>query len=36
VIAAHSVPLLCAYALAGTRPNVLPESLQSCHSHALV
>jgi hypothetical protein len=36
VIAAHSVPLLCAYALAGTRPNVLPESLQSCHSHAIV
>lgn len=34
VIKVHSVPLLCAYSLAGT-PNALPEHLVSCHSHAI-
>ena len=36
VIDAHSVPLLCAYALAGSRPAALPMPLVSCHSHAIV
>jgi hypothetical protein len=35
VIQEHSVPLLCAYALAGTKDNVLPSSLLACHSHAV-
>jgi hypothetical protein len=35
VIKLHSVPLLCAYSLGGTRPEVLPESLLECHSEAL-
>ena len=34
VIEEHSVPLLCAYALAGTRPDAFPQSLVACHSHA--
>ena len=34
VIRIHSVPLLCAYSLAG-KPNALPQPLVSCHSHAL-
>jgi hypothetical protein len=34
VIEAHSVPLLCAYSLSGTRP-VLPTPLLACHSHAV-
>jgi hypothetical protein len=33
VIEAHSVPLLCAYSLAGIRPGVFPASLLACHSH---
>lgn len=35
VIEDHSVPLLCAYALAGTKPERFPEELMACHSHAL-
>ena len=35
VIAEHSVPLLCAYSLGGSRPPKLTESLLACHSHAL-
>ena len=35
VIEAHSVPLLCAYALAGTKPGAFPQSLVACHSHAV-
>jgi hypothetical protein len=35
VIKTHSIPLLCAYALAGDRPNALPQPLLSCHSHAV-
>jgi hypothetical protein len=34
VIEAHSVPLLCAYSLSGTR-RVLPTPLLACHSHAV-
>jgi hypothetical protein len=34
VLKVHSVPLLCAYSLAGT-PNALPQHLVSCHSHAI-
>jgi hypothetical protein len=36
VIKLHSVPLLCAYALGGNRPDMLPASLVACHSAALV
>jgi hypothetical protein len=36
VIQEQSVPLLCAYALAGTKPDAFPSSLMECHSHALV
>lgn len=35
VIETHSVPLLCAYSLAGTKPGALPEPLLACHSHAV-
>ena len=35
VIEAHSVPLLCAYALAGTRRSDFPKSLLALHSHAV-
>ena len=35
VIKLHSVPLLCAYALGGSRPDSLPVSLLSCHSAAV-
>jgi hypothetical protein len=35
VIEAHSVPLLCAYSLAGTKPIGLPAPLMACHSHAI-
>ena len=35
VIKLHSVPLLCAYSLGGSRPEVLPESLLESHSEAL-
>jgi hypothetical protein len=35
VIQEHSVPLLCAYALAGNRPDAFPSSLLTCHSHAV-
>jgi hypothetical protein len=35
VIQEHSVPLLCAYALAGSKPDAFPKSLLACHSHAL-
>jgi hypothetical protein len=35
VIEVHSVPLLCAYSLSGTRPSALPESLLACHSHRI-
>jgi hypothetical protein len=34
VIEAHSVPLLCAYSLAGTQPGAFPPGLLACHSHA--
>jgi hypothetical protein len=33
VIDAHSVPLLCAYSLAGIKPGAFPEPLLACHSH---
>ena len=36
VIKLHSVPLLCAYALGGNRPALLPASLVACHSAAVV
>lgn len=36
VIKIHSVSLLCAYCLGGTRPEALPASLIACHSEALV
>ena len=35
VIGAYAVPLLCAYSLLGTKPNVLPAPLMACHSHAI-
>ena len=35
VIQEQSVPLLCAYALAGSKPGVLPEALLACHSQTL-
>jgi hypothetical protein len=35
VIEEHSVPLLCAYALAGTERTAFPETLVACHSHAI-
>jgi hypothetical protein len=35
VIEKHSVPLLCAYALAGTKPRAFPKSLLACHSDGL-
>jgi hypothetical protein len=35
VIAAYSVPLLCAYALSGIDRSVFPKSLMECHSHAI-
>jgi hypothetical protein len=35
VIQAHSVPLLCAYSLAGPMPDALPQELLACHSHAI-
>lgn len=35
VIEVHSVPLLCAYSLAGTKPSAFPEALMTCHSHAV-
>ncbi len=35
VIEAHSVPLLCAYSLAGTKPSEFPAPLIACHSHAI-
>jgi hypothetical protein len=36
VIQEQSVPLLCAYALAGTKPDAFPQPLLACHSHVLV
>ena len=36
VIEAHSVPLLCAYSLTGTKPAQFPDALMACHSHAVV
>jgi KaiC/GvpD/RAD55 family RecA-like ATPase len=35
VIAAYSVPLLCAYSLAGTKLSEFPAPLRACHSHAI-
>ena len=35
VIQEQSVPLLCAYALAGSKPGAFPESLLACHTHAV-
>jgi hypothetical protein len=35
VIREHSVPLLCAYSLAGSKPNALPVSLLCCHSESI-
>ena len=35
VIKLHSVPLLCAYSLGGSRPEALPGSLLTCHSETL-
>jgi hypothetical protein len=36
VIQEQSVPLLCAYALAGAKPDAFPEPLLASHSHILV
>ena len=36
VIEEHSVPLLCAYSLGGSRPAALSNALLKCHSHAIV
>jgi hypothetical protein len=33
IIEAYRVPLLCAYSLGGSKPNVLPQSLLACHAH---
>jgi len=35
VIEAHSVPLLCAYCLAGAKVTAIPEPLRACHSLAI-
>ncbi len=35
LIDAYSVPLLCAYSLAGRKPSKLPPPLMACHSHAI-
>ncbi|MDP9114271.1 MAG: MEDS domain-containing protein [Acidobacteriota bacterium] len=35
VIEAESVPLLCAYSLAGTKHSDFPEALIACHSHSI-
>jgi hypothetical protein len=35
VIESHSVTVLCAYSVGGSKPPSLPEPLTSCHSHAL-
>ena len=35
VIEEHSVPLLCAYSLAGSRPGDFPAPLKACHSHSI-
>lgn len=35
VIESYSVPLLCAYSLAGNKPSAIPTTLHACHSHAL-
>ena len=35
LIEAHSVPLLCAYSLTGTKPSQLPSGLMACHSHTI-
>jgi hypothetical protein len=35
VIEAFSVPLLCAYSLAGTKPERFPDFLFACHSHRI-
>jgi hypothetical protein len=35
VIESHSVTVLCAYAVGGSKPASLPEPLMACHSHAL-
>jgi len=35
VIDRHNVPLLCAYSLAGPRPDALPRELLACHSCAI-
>lgn len=32
IIKTHSVPLLCAYALGGSRPDALDDELLACHS----
>jgi MEDS: MEthanogen/methylotroph, DcmR Sensory domain len=35
VIREYSVPLLCAYGLAGSKLGTFPPSLTACHSHAV-
>jgi len=35
VIDRHGVPLLCAYSLAGPRPDALPRELLACHSSTI-
>ena len=35
VVKLHSVPLLCAYSLGGSRPDALPDALLHSHSEAL-
>jgi hypothetical protein len=35
VIREYSVPLLCAYGLAGSKAGTFPPSLTECHSHAV-
>ena len=36
VIRERSIPLLCAYGLAGSRARPFPPLLTVCHSHAVV
>jgi hypothetical protein len=35
VIESHSVTVLCAYSVGGSKPTSLPAPLVACHSHAL-
>ena len=35
VIESHSMTVLCAYSIGGSRPNSLPAPILACHSHVL-